>query len=250
MENLQENLQNDCCPCAAEDNAYGEELWDYIPNDIFPAEATEKGHHKYLRTTGWVEIDKINESNKAIVDDYIKYFREKFPEKAEGKTDDQILRENDEIWEKGLYDDLLLNSLKNGDFILDTYSDDDNKRYKRGNEYAKKLQDLVHQFDVIIYCTVVGFVCKPYVVFDVASKHTWGAEEKYDEYAGEKLDEFRAWRKTQERDTIQEYRNFEIQLFKEGHIHFELKDYGIEYGCTVRKSDYKAEIHKVKHDIW
>ena len=70
------------------------------------------------------------------------------------------------------------------------------------------------------------------------------------DYAGEKLDEFQAWRRTQERDTVQEYRNFEIQLFKEGHIHFELKDYGTEYGCTVRKVDHKKESHKVSHDIW
>ena len=161
---------NNFCPCAAGDN-YSKELWDYIPNDIFPTEATEKGHHKYLRTTGWIEIDRVNESNKAIVDDYIKYFREKFPEKAEDKTDLQILRENDDIWEKGLYDDLVLNSFKNGDYVLDTCSEDKEKQYKRGNEYGKKA-DIIRQFDVVIDCTIVGWVRPPYVVFDFASKHT------------------------------------------------------------------------------
>lgn len=229
MEDTQKN--NNSVPCC--DTCDYKELWDYIPEDIFPTEATEKGYHKYLRTTGWIEIDRVNENNKAIVDDYIKIFKEKHPEKAEGKTDNQILRENDEIWKKGLYDDLLLNSLKNGDFVLDTYSEDDDKRYKRGNVYAKRPQDLVRQFDVIINCTIFGIVCKPYVVFNVSSKHTWGAEEKHDDYAIEKEKELQAWRRTQEKDTVRDYCDFQIQMFKEGHIWFELKDYGIEYGQTV-----------------
>lgn len=239
---------DDCPECGG---CYmGEELWDYIPDDIFPEEAAVKGRHKYLRETEWIEVDKVNESNKKIVDEYINFFKEKYPEKAAGKTDFEILTENDDIWEHGLYDDLLSNSLINGDYVLDTYSKDDSKRYKRGNEYAKNMSDLTRQFDVVIQQTIVGRVCQPFIVFGIKYKHAWGAEERYDDYAGEKLHELQEWRRNQERDTIKEYREFEIQMFKDGHIHFELKDYGVTYVQAVRKVNHKAEKHKVSHDIW
>jgi len=241
-----------CCGCLDDIP----DVYDYLTDEMFPTEATEKDrYNKYVRRTPWSEIESYNKSNKKIVDDYIKYFREKFPEKAKDKTDIEILAENDDIWEKGLYDDILLNSLKNGDYVLDTYSDDG---YVKGGLKGKNRHDVLANFDVVIDCTLVGYVCRPYIVFGISKQHSWMAEAVDDDYTREELrkisdlsgpknDEDLHWWRT---EGVYKYHEREIELYKEGHVHFKIKDLGTEYRQYIRKVDHKAEKHKVTHDIW
>ena len=245
---------NDTVPCY--DDEQIPDVYDYLTDDMFPAEATEKDkYNKYVRKTPWTEIESYNKSNKKIVDEYIKYFRENFPDRAKGKTDIEILSENDDIWEKGLYDNILLNSLKNGDYVLDTYSDDG---YVKGGLKGKDRHDVLANFDVVIDCTLVGYVCRPYIVFGISKQHSWMANTVDDDYTREELkkisdlsgpknDEDLHWWRT---EGVYKYREREIELYKEGHIRFEIKDIGTEYRQYIRKVDHKVEKHKVTHDIW
>ena len=245
---------DDTAPCCNDEQI--PDVYDYLTDDMFPAEATEKDkYNKYVRRTPWTEIESYNKSNKKIVDDYIKYFRENFPDRAKDKTDIEILSENDDIWEKGLYDNILLNSLKNGDYVLDTYSDDG---YVKGGLKGKDRHDVLANFDVVIDCTLVGYVCRPYIVFGISKQHSWMANTVDDDYAreelkkisdlsGQKNDEDLHWWRT---EGVYKYREREIELYKEGHIRFEIKDIGTEYRQYIRKVDHKAEKHKVTHDIW
>lgn len=248
----------ECCnesgPCQAKNDI--PDVYDYLTADMFPAEATEKDkYNKYVRKTPWMEIESYNESNKKIVDEYIKYFRENFPEKTKDKSDINILAENDDIWEHGLYDDILLNSLKNGDYVLDTCSNDG---YKKGNLNGKNRHDVLANFDVVIDCTLAGYVCRPYIVFGISKQHSWMANAVDDDYTKEELrkisdlggpknDEELHWWRT---EGVYKYYEREIELYKEGHVHFEIKDLGTEYRQYIRKVDHKAEKHKVTHDIW
>ena len=245
---------DDTAPCC--DDEQIPDVYDYLTDDMFPEEATEKDkYNKYVRKTPWTEIESYNKSNKKIVDEYIKYFRENFPDRAKGKTDIEILSENDDIWEKGLYDNILLNSLKNGDYVLDTYSDDG---YVKGGLKGKDRHDVLANFDVVIDCTLVGYVCRPYIVFGISKQHSWMANTVDDDYTREELkkisdlsgpknDEDLHWWRT---EGVYKYREREIELYKEGHIRFEIKDIGTEYRQYIRKVDHKAEKHKVTRDIW
>lgn len=245
---------DDTAPCCNDEQI--PDVYDYLTDGMFPAEATEKDkYNKYVRRTPWTEIESYNKSNKKIVDDYIRYFRENFPDRAKNKTDIEILSENDDIWEKGLYDNILLNSLKNGDYVLDTYSDDG---YVKGGLKGKDRHDVLANFDVVIDCTLVGYVCRPYIVFGISKQHSWMANTVDDDYAreelkkisdlsGQKNDEDLHWWRT---EGVYKYNEREIELYKEGHIHFEIKDIGTEYRQYIRKVDHKVEKHKVTHDIW
>lgn len=253
-----DNIEMEGCmesgPCQAGDDI--PDVYDCLTDDMFPAEATEKDkYNKYVRRTPWTEIESYNKNNKKVVDHYIKYFRENFPEKAEGKSDIDILAENDDIWEKGLYDDILLTSLKNGDYVLDTYSDD---CYVKGGLKGKDRHDVLANFDVVIDCTLVGYVCRPYIVFGISKQHSWMAHAVDDDYTREELkkisdlsgpknDEELHWWRT---EGVYKYHEREIELYKEGHVHFEIQDLGTEYRQYIRKVDHKAEKHKVTHDIW
>lgn len=229
------------CPCCDSADVVDEEgnsldIWDYIPEDTYPKEATQKGRHKYLRETGWIQIDRINESNKEVVDECLKQYRKDNPEKTEGKSDYVVLSENDDIWDKyALYDALVLNSLRNKDYVLD---------------YDEKT---IRDFDVIIQETIGGYVCNPIVVYDISHNASWGAGEEWDDYANEKLAEMMMWRRRHDnRDTSKDWMALQCKLLREGHATWRLYSCGTEHRHAIRwvNRNEKDERHKVHHSQW
>ena len=240
---------NDECP--SESNKDWPTIEDMITDDLFPSEASVKiSHNKWARESELKEIPRINESNKAIVDKCLAEYKEKYPERCKDQTDYDILADNDDIWDKFLlYDMLVANSLRNNDFIIANWPEDG---FRRGNEEKEKFHDIVRQFDVVFDVTLYGYVCQPYIVFNVCEKTTWLAEQKTDDYACEELDEiskkytFDNWRL----DGIKEYNTKEIELYKEDHIKFDIRKLNPEYLQCIRKVTHKERRKGVSHDIW
>ncbi len=240
---------NDECPSERCEN--WPVIEDMITDDLFPEEASVKiRHNKWARESELKEIQRINESNKAIVDKCLAEYKEKYPEKCKDQTDYDILAHNDDIWDKFLlYDMLVENSLRNNDFIIANWPEDG---FRRGNEEKEKFHDIVRQFDVVFDVTLYGYVCQPHIVFNVCEKTTWLAEQKTDDYACEELDEiskkytFDNWRP----DGIKEYNTKEIELYKDGHIKFDIRKLNPEYLQCIRKVTHKERRKGVSHDIW
>ena len=239
---------NDTCP--SESYKDWPTIEDLVTDDLFPEEASVKiRHNKWVRESELKEISRINKSNKAIVDKCLAEYKEKYPEKCKDQTDYDILTHNDDIWDKFLlYDMLVTNSLRNNDFIIVNWPKDG---FRRGNEEKEKFHNIVRQFDVVFDVTLYGYVCQPYIVFNICEKTTWLAEQKTDDYACKELDEiskkytFDNWRP----DGIKEYNTKEIELYKEGHIKFDIKKINPEYLQCIRKVTHKERRKGVSHDI-
>ena len=232
------------CDCTRDSNL--KELVDYIPEDLFPEEAVVKDrYNKYLRHTEWEYIENVNERRKKIADEYLEFFRKEHLN--DNRSNEDILFD-DEIWiEYGLYDSLLYDALEHGDYILDNCKKGD-VTFER-----KDLLKYMQQWDVIIDCTIVGRVCHPYVVFGIQRQRNFAAKDIYDDYASDEMHKLQKWRQTiHDRDTSSDYRNMEIKLFKEGHIHFELQEYPVEYRHVIRWVDHKDNNIKTKvhKNIW
>lgn len=242
----------DCCDgCPSERCENWPVIEDMITDDLFPKEASVKiRHNKWARESELKEIPRINESNKELVDKCLAEYKEKYPERCKDQTDYDILAHNDDIWDEWLlYDVLVANSLRNNDFIIDNWPEDG---FKRGNEEKEKFHDIVRQFDVIFDVTIGGYVCQPYIVFDVCEKTTWLADQKNDEYAWKELDKINKKYKSEEwyPDGTKEYNAKEIELYKEGHIKFDIRKLNSEYLQCIRKVTHKDRYKGVSHDIW
>lgn len=239
----------DDCPCR------GNENWpvieDMITDDLFPEEASVKiRHNKWVRESELKEIPRINESNKAIVDKCLAKYKEKYPERCKDQTDYDILAHNDDIWDEWLlYDMLVANSLRNVDFIIANWPEDG---FRRGNDEKEKFHDIVRQFDVVFDVTLGGYICQPYVVFNVCEKTKWLAEQKNDDYASKELDKINKKYNSDNwyPDGTKEYSAKEIELYKEGHIKFDIRKLNSEYLQCVRKVTHKERRKGVSHDIW
>lgn len=242
----------DCCDgCPSERCENWPVIEDMITDDLFPKEASVKiRHNKWARESELKEIPRINESNKELVDKCLAEYKEKYPERCKDQTDYDILAHNDDIWDEWLlYDVLVANSLRNNDFIIDNWPEDG---FKRGNEEKEKFHDIVRQFDVIFDVTIGGYVCQPYIVFDVCEKTTWLADQKNDEYAWKELDKINKKYKSEEwyPDGTKEYNAKEIELYKEGHIKFDIRKLNSEYLQCIRKVTHKDRYKGVSHGIW
>ena len=225
---------------------------DMVTDDLFPEEASVKiSHNKWCRESELKEIPRINESNKAIVEQCLAEYKEKYPERCKDQTDYDILANNDDIWDKWLlYDMLVANSLRNNDFVIANWPEDG---FKRGSVEKIKFPDIIRQFDVIFDVTIGGYVCQPYVVFNVCEKTTWLANQKNDDYAWKELDEITKKYNNSNNwnpDGIKEYNAKEIELYNEGHIKFDIKKLNPEYLQYIRKVTHKERRKGVSHDIW
>ena len=242
----------DCCDSCPNEKA---ENWpvieDMITDDLFPKEATVKiRHNKWARESELKEIQLINESNKAIVDKCLAEYKEKYPEKCKDQTDYDILANNDDIWDEWiLYDMLVANSLRNNDFVIANRPEEG---FRRGNEEKEKFHDIVRQFDVVFDVTLGGHVCQPYIVFNVCEKITWLADQKTDDYAWKELDKINKKYKPKEwyPEGTKEYSAKEIELYKEGHIKFDIRKLNPEYLQCIRKVTHKERHKGVSYDIW
>lgn len=246
----------DCCDCPSERSENWPVIEDMITDDLFPEEASVKiGHNKWCRESELKEISRVNESNKAIVDKCLAEYKEKHPERCKDKTDIpfsdyDILLRNDDIWDEWLlYDMLVANSLRNNDFVIANWPEDG---FRRGNEEKEKLHDIVRQFDVIFDVSLGGYVCQPYIVFNVCEKTTWMADQKTDNYACKELSKINKKYKSEEwyPEGTKEYSAREIELYKEGHIKFDIRKLNPEYLQCVRKVTHKEKHKGVSHDIW
>ena len=243
---------DDCCDsCPSEESENWPVIEDMITDDLFPEEASVKiRHNKWARESELKEIPRINESNKALVDKCLAEYKEKHPEKCKDQTDYDILSHNDDIWDKWLlYDMLVANSLRNNDFVIANWPEEG---FRRGNEEKEKFYDIVRQFDVVFDVTLGGYVCQPYIVFNVCEKTTWLADQKNDNYADEELDKINKKYNSSEwyPEGTKEYSVKEIELYKEGHIKFDIRKLNPEYLQCIRKVTHKERHKGVSHDIW
>mgnify|MGYP003571248589 CR=1 FL=1 len=244
--------KDSCDSCPSERGENWAVIEDMITDDLFPKEASVKiRHNKWARESELKEIPRINESNKAIVDKCLAEYKEKHPEKCKDQTDYDILAHNDDIWDKWLlYDMLVANSLRNNDFIITNWPEDG---FKRGNEEKEKYHDIVRQFDVVFDVTLGGYVCQPYIVFNVCEKTTWLADQKTDDYAQKELDKIHKKYNNSNNwytEGIKEYNAKEIELYKEGHINFDIRKLNPEYLQCIRKVTHKEKRKGVSHDMW
>jgi len=243
--------EDSCDSCPSERGENWPVIKDMITDDLFPEEASVKiSHNKWVRESELKEIPRINESNKALVDNCLAEYKEKYPERCKDQTDYDILMHNDDIWEEWLlYDMLVANSLRNNDFVIANWPEDG---FRRGSEENKELHNIIRQFDVIFDVTLGGYVCQPYIVFNVCEKTTWMADQKNDDYAWEELDKinkkynFDEWYP----EGTKEYDAKEIELYKEGHIKFDIRKLNPEYLQCIRKVTHKEKHKGVSHDIW
>jgi len=242
----------DCCDsCPSERYEDWPIIEDMVTDDLFPEEASVKiNHNKWCRESELKEIPRINESNKAIIDKCLAEYKEKHPERCKDKTDYDILAHNDDIWDEWLlYDMLVANSLRNNDFVIANWPEDG---FRRGNEEKEKFHDIVRQFDVVFDVTLGGYICQPYVVFNICEKTTWLADQKTDDYACEELNKINK-KYTSDNwypEGTKEYNAKEIELYKEGHIKFDIKKLNPEYLQCIRKVTHKERRKGVSHDIW
>lgn len=242
----------DCCNgCPSERCEDWPIIEDMITDDLFPEEASVKiRHDKWVRESELKEIPRINESNKTIVDNCLAEYKEKYPERCKDQTDYDILAHNDDIWDEWLlYDMLVANSLRNNDFVIANWPEDG---FRRGNEEKEKFHDIVRQFDVIFDVTLGGYVCQPYIVFNVCEKTMWLADQKTDDYAQKELDKI-SKKYTSDNwypEGTKEYNAREIELFKEEHIKFDINKLNPEYLQCIRKVTHKERHKGVSHDIW
>ena len=246
-----------CCEdCPSERDKNWPVIEDMITDDLFPKEASVKiSHNKWVRESELKEIPHVNESNKALVDKCLSEYKEKYPERCKDKTgihfsDYDILSRNDDIWDEWLlYDMLVANSLRNNDFIIANWPEDG---FKRGNEEKEKFHDIIRQFDVVFDVTLGGYVCQPYIVFNVCEKTTWLADQKTDNYACKELAKINKKYKSKEwyPEGTKEYSTKEIELYKEGYIKFDIRQLNPEYLQCVRKVTHKEPRKGVSHDIW
>ena len=243
--------KDSCDSCPSERGKNWPVIEDMITDDLFPCEASVKiSHNKWARESELKEISRINESNKSIVDKCIAEYKEKHPERCKDQTDYDILVHNDDIWDEWLlYDILVANSLRNNDFIIANWPEDG---FKRGNEEKEKFHDIVRQFDVVFDVTLSGYICQPYIVFNVCEKTTWLADQKTDDYAWEELDKIDKKYNSKEwyPEGTKEYSTMEIELYKEGHIKFDIRKLNPEYLQCIRKVTHKERRKGVSHDIW
>ena len=243
--------EDSCDSCPSERYEDWPTIEDMITDDLFPEEASVKiRHNKWARESELKEIPRINESNKAIVDNCLAEYKEKYPERCKDQTDYDILANNDDIWDEWLlYDMLVANSLRNNDFVIANWPEDG---FRRGNKENKKFHDIVRQFDVVFDITLGGRICQPYVVFNICEKTTWMADQKNDDYARKEL--FKINQKYNSDkwypDGTKEYSAKEIELYKEGHIKFDIRKLNPEYLQYIRKVTHKERRKGVSHDIW
>ena len=242
----------DCCDgCPSERGENWPIIEDMITDDLFPKEASVKiRHNKWARESELKEIPRINESNKELVDRCLAEYKEKYPERCKDQTDYDILAHNDDIWDEWLlYDVLVANSLRNNDFIIDNWPEDG---FKRGNEEKEKFHDIVRQFDVVFDITIGGYVCQPYIVFNVCEKTKWLADQKNDDYACKELAKINKKYKYKEwyPEGTKEYNAKEIELYKEDHIKFDIRKLNSEYLQCIRKVTHKDRYKGVSHGIW
>ena len=244
--------KDSCDSCPSERAENWPVIEDMITDDLFPKEASVKiRHNKWVRESELKEIPRINESNKAIVDKCLAEYKEKYPERCKNQTDYDILAHNDDIWDEWLlYDVLVANSLRNNDFIIDNWSEDG---FKRGNEEKEKFHDIVRQFDVVFDVTIGGYVCQPYVVFNICEKTKWLADQKNDDYARQEL--FKIDQKYNNSNNwypegTKEYNAKEIELYKDGHIKFDIRKLNPEYLQYIRKVNHKEQRKGVSHNVW
>lgn len=243
--------EDSCDSCPGERDENWPTIEDMITDDLFPEEASVKiRHNKWARESELKEIPRINESNKAIVDKCLAEYKEKYPEKCKDQTDYDILVHNDDIWDEWLlYDMLVANSLRNNDFVIANWPEEG---FRRGNEEKEKFHDIVRQFDVVFDVTLGGYICQPYVVFNICEKTTWLADQKTDDYAWEELNKI-SKKYTSDNwypEGTKEYNAKEIELYKEGHIKFDIKKLNPEYLQCIRKVTHKERRKGVSHDIW
>ena len=242
----------DCCDsCPSEESKDWPTIEDMITDELFPEEASVKiRHNKWARESELKEIPRVNESNKAIVDNCLAEYKEKYPERCKDQTDYDILAHNDDIWDEWLlYDMLVANSLRNNDFVIANWPEDG---FRRRNEEKEKFHDIVRQFDVVFDVSLGGYVCQPYIVFNVCEKTTWLADQKNDDYAWEELNKI-SKKYTSDNwypEGTKEYNAKEIELYKEGHIKFDIKKLNPEYLQCIRKVTHKERRKGVSHDIW
>ena len=144
---------------------------------------------------------------------------------------------------------LVANSLRNNDFIIDNWPEDG---FKRGSEEKEKFHDIVRQFDVVFDITIGGYVCQPYIVFNVCEKTKWLADQKNDDYACKELAKINKKYKSKEwyPEGTKEYNAKEIELYKEDHIKFNIRKLNSEYLQCIRKVTHKDGHKGVSHDIW
>lgn len=243
--------EDSCDSCPSERGENWPTIEDMITDDLFPEEASVKiRHNKWARESELKEIPRINESNKAIVDKCLAEYKEKYPEKCKDQTDYDILAHNDDIWDKWLlYDMLVANSLRNNDFVIANWPEEG---FRRESEEKEKFHDIVRQFDVVFDVSLGGYVCQPYIVFNVSEKTTWLADQKNDDYAWDELDKIHKKYNSSKwyPDGTKEYSAKEIELYKEGHIKFDIRKLNPEYLQCVRKVTHKEKYKGVSHDIW
>lgn len=243
--------EDSCDSCPSERGENWLVIEDMITDDLFPEEASVKiRHNKWARESELKEIPRINESNKVLVDKCLAEYKEKYPERCKDQTDYDILAHNDDIWDEWvLYDMLVANSLRNNDFIIANWPEDG---FRRGNEEKIKFHDIVRQFDVVFDVTLGGHVCQSYIVFNVCEKIIWLADQKTDDYAREELSKINK-KYTSDNwypDGTREYSAKEIELYKEGHIKFDIRKLNPEYLQCIRKVTHKERRKGVSHDIW
>lgn len=243
--------EDSCDSCPSERDENWPVIEDMITDDLFPEEASVKiRHNKWARESELKEIPRINENNKAIVDKCLVEYKEKYPERCKDQTDYDILANNDDIWDEWLlYDMLVANSLRNNDFVIANWPEDG---FKRGNEEKEKLHGIVKQFDVVFDITLGGYVCQPYILFNICEKTTWMADQKNDDYAQKELDKINKKYKSKEwyPEGTKEYSAKEIELYKEGHIKFDIRKLSPKYLQCIRKVNHIERRKQVSHDIW
>jgi len=231
-ESCTEGYTEDCCPMQAQvkNTNIEEELkldeYYYMPEELWPEDATDirrEPCYLWYRHSQWKRVEAVNEENKKLMDECIDFYKKKRPECEDPLNDETF-------WLRCVGDNIISNSIEHRDYI---YEND----YKNGNDFKKALK----QFDVVIQETLGGFVCHPFVVYDIEYRNAYEAKIKYDDYARIELDKIDAkyennlegWRA----GGNMEWKMKRAEFIKEGHATYEVKSGGTEYRMNMRWID-------------
>ncbi|WQJ53706.1 MAG: hypothetical protein [Wendovervirus sonii] len=241
---MQEEPCDDTCCMTKLDDLEMDEFY-YMPEDLWSEDATvirKECCYLWYRTSEWKRVEAVNESNFNVIKECVDFYKEKYPEISDPLSDDTF-------WHMCVGDDIISNALKNRDYIYEL-------DYANGNDFKKDLK----QFDVVFQETLGGFVCHPYVVYDIEYQNAYEAKIEYDDYANEELNcicgkyskgKIENWRF----GGFDEYRKRRAELIKEGHATYTVKPGGTSYRMNVRWVDRSNKVAEqpygeLKKDIW
>ena len=91
------------------------------------------------------------------------------------------------------------------------------------------------------------------IVFNICEKTKWLADQKNDDYARQEL--FKIDQKYNNSNNwypegTKEYNAKEIELYKDGHIKFDIRKLNPEYLQYIRKVNHKEQRKGVSHNVW